>query len=70
MVSNPMDQLVVQAIVTIAQGLGKKTVAEFVAEPETASLLRTIGVDYAQGYYIGEPRPIMEALSTTHSAKG
>jgi diguanylate cyclase (GGDEF)-like protein/PAS domain S-box-containing protein len=62
-VSNPMDQLVVQAIVTIAQGLGKKTVAEFVAEPETASLLRTIGVDCAQGYYIAGPRPIMEALS-------
>jgi diguanylate cyclase (GGDEF)-like protein/PAS domain S-box-containing protein len=64
MVSNPMDQLVVQAIVTIAQGLGKKTVAEFVSEAETASLLRTIGVDCAQGYYIAEPRPIMEALST------
>ena len=63
-VSNPMDQLVVQAIVTIAQGLGKKTVAEFVAEMETANLLRTIGVDCAQGYYIAEPRPIREALST------
>jgi diguanylate cyclase (GGDEF)-like protein/PAS domain S-box-containing protein len=62
-VSDPMDQLVVQSIVTIAQGLGKKTVAEFVAEPETASLLRTIGVDCAQGYHIGKPRPIWEALS-------
>jgi EAL domain-containing protein (putative c-di-GMP-specific phosphodiesterase class I) len=65
-----MDQLVVQAIVTIARGLGKKTVAEFVAEQETTSLLRKIGVDYAQGYCIGEPRPIAEALHTTHSAKG
>lgn len=62
-VTDPMDQLVVQAIVTIAQGLGKKTIAEFVAEPETASLLRAIGVDCAQGYYIGEPRPTREALS-------
>ena len=66
-VSNPLDQLVVQAIVTIAQGLGKKTVAEFVAEPETASLLRTIGVDCAQGYFIGQPRPITEALSSLSS---
>jgi diguanylate cyclase (GGDEF)-like protein/PAS domain S-box-containing protein len=62
-VTDPMDQLVVQSIVTIAQGLGKKTVAEFVAEPETASLLRTIGVDCAQGYHMGKPRPIWEALS-------
>ena len=67
LVANPMDQLVVQAIVTIAQGLGKKTVAEFVAEPETVGLLRKLGVDYAQGYHIGEPRPITEALRTASS---
>lgn len=66
LVSNPMDQLVVQAIVSIATGLGKRTVAEFVAEPETVSLLRTIGVDCAQGYYIGEPRPIRDVLGTRH----
>ena len=60
-----MDQLVVQAIVTIERGLGKKTVAKFVVEPETASLLRTIGVDCAQGYFIGEPRPTTEILPGT-----
>jgi len=70
LVSNPMDQLVVQAIVAIAQGLGKKTVAEFVAEQETTSLLRKIGVDCAQGYCIGKPRPITEALRTRDSSKG
>ena len=63
LVSSQMDQLVVQAIVTISQGLEKKTVAEFVAEQETIALLREIGVDCAQGYYIGEPRPIAEVLS-------
>ena len=62
LVSNPMDQLVVQAIVTIARGLGKRTVAEFVGDEESTSLLRAIGVDYAQGYYIGEPRLITETL--------
>ena len=62
--SSSLDQLVVEAIVTIAQGLGKKTVAEFVAEQETARLLREIGVDCAQGYFVGEPRPIAEILST------
>jgi diguanylate cyclase (GGDEF)-like protein/PAS domain S-box-containing protein len=62
LVSNPMDQLVVQAIVTIAQGLGKKTVAEFVSDQESTTLLRKIGVNCAQGYYIGEPQLITEAL--------
>jgi diguanylate cyclase (GGDEF)-like protein/PAS domain S-box-containing protein len=62
MISNPMDQLVVQAIVSIAQGLAKKTVAEFVGDQETSSRLQKLGVDCAQGYYIGEPRPISEVL--------
>ena len=62
--SNPMDQLVVQAIVSIAQGLAKKTVAEFVGDQETSSHLRKLGVDCAQGYYNGEPRPIAEVLGT------
>jgi diguanylate cyclase (GGDEF)-like protein/PAS domain S-box-containing protein len=70
LLANPMDQLVVQAIVTIARGLGKKTVAEFVADQGTTSLLRKIGVDCAQGYYIGEPRLITEALPTRHSREG
>ena len=65
--SSPMDQLVVEAIVTIARGMGKKTVAEFVADEETACLLRKIGVDYAQGYHIGRPRPISEVLQTMGS---
>lgn len=60
--TSPMDQLIVQAIVSIAKGLGKKTVAEFVADAETVRLLRRIGVDRAQGYQIGRPRPITELL--------
>ncbi len=60
--SNPTDQLVVQAIVSIAKGLAKKTVAEFVGDQETSSRLQKLGVDCAQGYYIGEPRPIAEVL--------
>jgi diguanylate cyclase (GGDEF)-like protein/PAS domain S-box-containing protein len=63
--ASPMNQLVVSAIVSIARGMGKKTVAEFVANEETVRLLHTIGVDYAQGYHIGTPRPISEVLQTT-----
>jgi len=59
---NPIDRLVVQAIVCIAQGMGKKTVAEFVADAASVCLLRDIGVHHAQGYHIGLPRPIAEVL--------
>ena len=63
--TSPMNQLVVPAIVSIARGMGKKTVAEFVTDEETARLLRTIGVDHAQGYHIGMPRPVSEVLQVT-----
>jgi EAL domain-containing protein (putative c-di-GMP-specific phosphodiesterase class I) len=61
-VSSSMDQLVVDAIVGIAKGMGKKTIAEFVGDDATARLLATSGVDYAQGYHIGKPRAVSEAL--------
>ena len=57
-----MDRLVVEAIVGFARGMGERTVAEFVADGDTASLLREKGVDYAQGYYIGLPRPVADVL--------
>jgi EAL domain-containing protein (putative c-di-GMP-specific phosphodiesterase class I) len=63
--TSPMDQLVVEAIVSIARGMGRRTVAEFVADEETARLLRKIGVDFAQGYHFGVPRPVSEVLQTT-----
>ncbi len=51
------DQLTVQAIVQIARGLGKPTVAEYVENAATLGLLERFGVDHAQGYHIGRPRP-------------
>jgi diguanylate cyclase (GGDEF)-like protein/PAS domain S-box-containing protein len=64
-VSSPMDQLVVDAIVGIARGMGKKTIAEFVGDDATARLLERSGVDFAQGYHIGKPRPVSEVLRLT-----
>jgi EAL domain-containing protein (putative c-di-GMP-specific phosphodiesterase class I) len=55
---NPADQLVVKALVDVCRGLEIKTIAEFVQDAETVSLLRELGVDYAQGYFIGRPAPV------------
>ena len=57
---SPTDQLMVRAMVQVAQGLGMKTVAEFVEDAETVEFLRAYGVDFAQGYHIGRPQPIEE----------
>jgi diguanylate cyclase (GGDEF)-like protein/PAS domain S-box-containing protein len=60
--ASPMDQLVVGAVVGIARGMGKKTIAEFVTDEETVRLLEKAGVDYAQGYYVGRPQPLRDLL--------
>jgi diguanylate cyclase (GGDEF)-like protein len=52
---NDADQLTVQAIVQIARGLGKATIAEYVEDEETTLLLREYGVDMAQGFHLGRP---------------
>lgn len=57
------DQLVVQALVRVAQGMGKRTIAEYVGGQETIALLRSYGVDYAQGFAIGRPRPHPQTLA-------
>jgi diguanylate cyclase (GGDEF)-like protein/PAS domain S-box-containing protein len=54
---NPADQQLVQAIVSIARGLGQKTVAEGIEDEGTLALVRKLGVDYAQGFHVGRPAP-------------
>jgi diguanylate cyclase (GGDEF)-like protein/PAS domain S-box-containing protein len=64
------DQLVVRAVVDIARGLGTDTIAEFVQDDDTLSLLHQLGVGYAQGYHTGRPGPletILPQLQTTAS---
>ncbi len=56
--ANTTDQLVVEAIVGIARGMGKKTVAEFVTDQDMTDRLRRSGIDYAQGFHIGVPQPL------------
>jgi len=49
------NQIFVRSMVIIAKGLGKKTVAEFVEDADTMALLKEMGVDMVQGYYVHKP---------------
>lgn len=55
---DPSDQKIVKSIIAVAQNFGVKTIAEGVEHQTTLDLLRSLGVDYAQGYLIGEPKAI------------
>jgi diguanylate cyclase (GGDEF)-like protein/PAS domain S-box-containing protein len=60
---NHVDDSVIEAIVDLARKLKKKTIAEYVEDEETLRLLTEVGVDYAQGFHVGSPAPVAEALS-------
>lgn len=51
----PVDQAMVLSMNQVAHALGKKTIAESVENEETLLLLKDIGVDYAQGHFLGRP---------------
>jgi PAS domain S-box-containing protein len=55
---DPSDQKIVKSIIAVAQNFGVQTIAEGVEHQATLDLLRDLGVDYAQGFLIGEPKPI------------
>jgi PAS domain S-box-containing protein len=61
LVSNPSNQHVVKAIVSLAEGFGQKTVGEGVEDGATLALLSDYGVDYAQGYHLGRPDTLERA---------
>ena len=47
----------VQSVVHLAHALGKRLVVEGVELPTQLNILRRLGVDAAQGFYLGRPQP-------------
>jgi EAL domain-containing protein (putative c-di-GMP-specific phosphodiesterase class I) len=49
---------VVKSVNEIAHVMGKQTIAEHVQSFEVFEALKAIGLDFAQGLWLGEPRPL------------
>ena len=58
LVTNPANQHLVRAIVSMAKAFDLQTVAEGVEDQPTWDFLRQEGVDYGQGFHLGMPAPI------------
>jgi EAL domain-containing protein (putative c-di-GMP-specific phosphodiesterase class I) len=54
-VREPRVRSIVQGIQRTAAELGLTTLAEFIEDRETAAIVRDLGIDWGQGYYIGKP---------------
>ena len=55
--ADPVDLKIVEGIVSLAHSLGLAVVAEGVEDAATEALLRTMGCDQVQGYWLSPPRP-------------
>lgn len=55
LLDNPVDQKVIRLIAEIGHEAGMQTVAEYVQNAESLTLLGELGVDLAQGYFVGRP---------------
>ena len=53
--ADPDNQVLTQALLTIAQQFDMFTVAEFVETAEDAAFLQDLGIDCMQGYFFGAP---------------
>ena len=57
---DPIDYAMVEAINQIGHVMGLATIAEFAENDEVINGLRQIGVDYAQGYGVAMPMPLVD----------
>ncbi len=61
---NSIDRSIVEGVVTVGEKIGLPTIAEYVENEETLQLLKSIGVDYAQGWHLGRARPLIELMGS------
>lgn len=55
-VTDTYSRHVVESIIVFAKKQNIKTIAEFVVNEEVFDTIKDLGIDYSQGYYLGEPK--------------
>ena len=69
---NGTGSVILRSVVALSHELGKKVVVEGVETDDDVSLLRTIGCEYGQGFYYGEPmadRDVLQLLKVARRAE-
>lgn len=68
-VEDKVDRMFVKSIIEIARTMGIQTVAEFVEDDQILAVLRSLGVDYGQGYGLGHPAELLPPHGAGENAK-
>jgi len=69
LVHNDIDRAMTEAINRIGHIMGIKTVAEYAESDAIIAELRRMGVDFAQGYGVCKPAPLLEADASPKAAQ-
>lgn len=68
LVDDELDRAMVHSIARIGHVMGMAVIAEFVENDTLREHVRAMGIDYAQGFGIGLPRPLDEFLAEPAAA--
>ena len=63
MLKDKQAAVIVRSTIELGHNLGLKVVAEGVENLETWNLLKELGCDTAQGYYMGKPMPAVQLMT-------
>lgn len=56
--TDPSAQTITETVVSFSRKLNIKTIAEFVHSEAVLAMVKELGVDYSQGYFLGEPQSV------------
>ena len=54
-IESEKSKVLVESIMTVAKKIGAEVVVEYVSSEEIYNVVKEMGIDYAQGYYVGKP---------------
>ncbi len=55
--TDPNAKIITEAIIEFSRKLGRKTITEFIHSKEIYQIVKDLGADYSQGFYLGMPLP-------------
>ena len=67
--TDPINKIFVESIHNISKIMGIKTTAEYVENEEILNCVKSIGINYAQGYHISKPTPVKDLLANINAGR-